>query len=44
MKLLLDMNLSPRWVNVLTDNGYEALHWSTDSFFGVMLSYVVAPV
>jgi predicted nuclease of predicted toxin-antitoxin system len=28
MKLLLDMNLSPRWIAVLKDNGFEALHWS----------------
>jgi len=28
MKLLIDMNLSPRWVKLLTDNGFEALHWS----------------
>lgn len=29
MKLLVDMNLSPRWVRVLTDAGFEAAHWST---------------
>jgi len=29
MKLLIDMNLSPRWVNILVDAGFEALHWST---------------
>ena len=29
MKLLVDMNLSPRWVGVLTDAGIEATHWST---------------
>lgn len=29
MKLLVDMNLSPRWINVLTDAGIEATHWST---------------
>ena len=28
MKLLLDMNLSPRWVTVLADAGLEATHWS----------------
>lgn len=28
MKLLLDMNLSPRWVGVLADAGIEAVHWS----------------
>src|SRR5215471_8104508 len=29
MKLLLDMNLSPRWLGVLTGAGFEAVHWST---------------
>lgn len=29
MKLLIDMNLSPRWVGVLADAGFEAAHWST---------------
>lgn len=29
MKLLIDMNLSPRWVDVLADAGIEAVHWST---------------
>lgn len=29
MKLLVDMNLSPRWVKVLADAGIEAAHWST---------------
>lgn len=28
MKLLIDMNLSPRWVDVLTKAGVEAVHWS----------------
>jgi predicted nuclease of predicted toxin-antitoxin system len=28
MKLLLDMNLSPRWVSFLRQQGWEALHWS----------------
>ena len=28
MKLLLDMNLSPRWVGFLTAEGFEAIHWS----------------
>lgn len=28
MKLLVDMNLSPRWVNLLTEAGIEAAHWS----------------
>ena len=29
MKLLIDMNLSPRWVDFLTQAGWEAVHWST---------------
>jgi predicted nuclease of predicted toxin-antitoxin system len=28
MKLLLDMNLSPRWVSFLTDAGWKTVHWS----------------
>ena len=28
MKLLVDMNLSPRWVNLLRGAGWECLHWS----------------
>lgn len=28
MKLLVDMNLSPRWVQFLATKGIEALHWS----------------
>lgn len=28
MKLILDMNLSPEWVEVLASRGHEALHWS----------------
>lgn len=28
MKLLVDMNLSPRWVKLLAEAGIEAAHWS----------------
>jgi len=28
MKLLVDMNLSPKWVGYLVAAGYEAIHWS----------------
>jgi predicted nuclease of predicted toxin-antitoxin system len=28
MKILLDMNLSPLWVPVLTRAGFETVHWS----------------
>ena len=29
MKILVDMNLSPRWAGFLTGNGIEAVHWSS---------------
>jgi predicted nuclease of predicted toxin-antitoxin system len=29
MNIVLDMNLSPDWVPVLTDAGYTTIHWST---------------
>lgn len=29
MKLLVDMNLSPRWVELLTRSQLEAVHWSS---------------
>lgn len=29
MKILLDMNLSPDWVKVLENQGFEAVHLST---------------
>ena len=29
MKLLVDMNLSPRWISVLAEAGIEATHWSS---------------
>jgi predicted nuclease of predicted toxin-antitoxin system len=28
MKLLVDMNLPPRWVQFLATKGIEAVHWS----------------
>ena len=28
MKLLVDMNLSPRWIGFLADAGIESVHWS----------------
>ncbi|HYP68928.1 MAG TPA: DUF5615 family PIN-like protein [Thiobacillaceae bacterium] len=28
MKLLVDMNLSPRWIEMLAGEGIEAAHWS----------------
>ena len=29
MKLLVDMNLSPRWLGVFSEAGIESQHWST---------------
>lgn len=29
MKLLVDMNLSPHWVEVFAAEGWDAVHWST---------------
>lgn len=29
MKFLIDMNLTPRWVALLSDAGYMASHWSS---------------
>jgi predicted nuclease of predicted toxin-antitoxin system len=28
MKILIDMNLPPRWAKVLAAEGWESLHWS----------------
>ena len=28
MKILIDMNLSPRWIDLFTNAGLQALHWS----------------
>jgi predicted nuclease of predicted toxin-antitoxin system len=28
MKLLIDMNLSPKWVSTLREAGWDAVHWS----------------
>lgn len=29
MKILIDMNLSPRWCDLFEREGWEATHWST---------------
>lgn len=29
LRLLIDMNLSPEWVEELARHGYDAVHWST---------------
>ena len=29
MKIVIDVNLSPRWVDALEQRGHEAIHWSS---------------
>jgi len=29
MKLVLDMNLSPRWIQTLEEQGWETVHWTS---------------
>lgn len=29
MKFLVDMNLSPGWIDFLVNSGFEAVHWSS---------------
>ena len=29
MKILIDMNLSPLWVQFLVDSGFDSVHWSS---------------
>jgi len=46
MKLLVDMNLSPRWVASLVDAGWAAKHWSkigdADASDSEILGYAAA--
>ncbi|MDR2173260.1 MAG: DUF5615 family PIN-like protein [Burkholderiales bacterium] len=42
MKLLVDMNLSPRWVDVLADTGIEAVHWSALGAYNATDSEIMA--
>ncbi|HCX89258.1 MAG: hypothetical protein COW04_08950 [Deltaproteobacteria bacterium CG12_big_fil_rev_8_21_14_0_65_43_10] len=28
MKIVIDMNISPKWVPILKSAGYEPIHWS----------------
>jgi predicted nuclease of predicted toxin-antitoxin system len=32
MKILVDMNLSPRWVASLVEAGWQARHWSEEGY------------
>jgi len=29
MKLLVDLNLSPRWIQLLTNAGFNVVHWTS---------------
>ena len=42
MKLLVDMNLSPQWIGLLHDAGWEAVHWSAVGKFNAPDSEVMA--
>lgn len=42
MKLLIDMNLSPRWAPVLIDAGFEAVHWSIVGAFDATDLHIMA--
>jgi predicted nuclease of predicted toxin-antitoxin system len=42
MKLLVDMNLSPRWVVLLADAGIAATHWSTIGAYNAPDSEIMA--
>lgn len=42
MKLLVDMNLSPRWVSFLSEAGMEAVHWTAVGRFDAADSEVMS--
>lgn len=45
MKLIIDMNLSPNWVQILKEGGIEAIHWSElgaqDALDATILGYAL---
>jgi predicted nuclease of predicted toxin-antitoxin system len=42
VKLLVDMNLSPRWVGMLSEAGIEAAHWFSEIMaFAAVNNYIV---
>jgi predicted nuclease of predicted toxin-antitoxin system len=41
MKLLIDMNLSPRWVEVLANAGFDAMHWSSLGAYNALDSEIM---
>lgn len=42
MKFLLDMNLSPLWVETLASSGIQSVHWSTVGDHGAPDSEIMA--
>ncbi len=42
MKFLLDMNLPPRWVQFLSDHGFECVHWSNVGEYTAKDSVIMA--
>ncbi|SEN53190.1 DUF5615 family PIN-like protein [Nitrosomonas marina] len=42
MKLLIDMNLSPRWVEALVIHGIEATHWASIGAYNASDSEIMA--
>jgi predicted nuclease of predicted toxin-antitoxin system len=42
MKLLIDMNLSPRWVDLLINADFEATHWSALGAYNASDSEIMA--
>jgi predicted nuclease of predicted toxin-antitoxin system len=48
MRLLIDMNLSPRWVEFLSEHGIQAMHWSkvgaSDASDATIMAYAAETV
>lgn len=42
MNVLIDMNLSPQWVDVLSTHGFSAVHWSMVGRFDAPDSDLIA--
>jgi hypothetical protein len=44
VKLVADMNLSPRWLALLAGAGLEAVHWSTIGAMNATDAHIMVPV
>ena len=40
MRLLIDMNLTPRWVEFLASGGHQAAHWSSIGSMSAKDAYI----